>query len=77
MVEVNCLKMCLKGVKTTEGWIHSLPGGVDLSECDRVHLPVVYEGVSLKEKMERGKKSEKLFLWKERGKDGKGTRVMT
>ena len=50
---------------------------MDLSECDRVHLPVGYTGVSRTEQMERGKKSEILFLWKENGKDGKGSRVMT
>ena len=34
-------------------------GGLDLSECDRVHLLVGYtDGMSQKEKMERGKKSE-------------------
>ena len=36
-------------------------GGMDLSECDRVNLPVGYEGVSRKEKMERGKKFENYF----------------
>ncbi len=35
------LKRCLKVVNVSEGWIHVLPGGgMDLSECDRVHLPV-------------------------------------
>ena len=36
-LEENRLKRCLQGVKVTEGWIHTLRGGVDLSEFDRVH----------------------------------------
>ncbi len=39
------------------------PWGVDLFECDRVHLPVGYAGVSRKD----GRK--KVFLRKERGKE--------
>jgi hypothetical protein len=56
----NRLKRCLKGVKSTEGWIHGLRGGMDLSECDRVHLLVGYVGCH------EEKKSENDFC-KERG----------
>ena len=35
------LERCLEVVTVSDGWTHVLPGGgVDLSECDRVHLPV-------------------------------------
>ena len=49
-------------MKVTEGWIHALRWGVDLSECDRVHLPVGYTGVSEKKKWKEGKNVKTIFV---------------
>ena len=40
-MEENRLKRCLKGVKVTEGGFSHSGGGLDLSECDIVHLQLV------------------------------------
>ena len=45
-------------------------GGVDLSECDRVHLPVGYSGVSRKEKLE-GEKGGNYFCGRREERTGK------
>ena len=64
-------------------------GGVDLSECDRVHLPVSYAGLSRKEKWKEkkvyfreknGRKKNSIFvsIFEEGGRKGRERRgVMT
>ena len=51
-------------------------GGLDLSQCDRVHLPVGYTGGVMKRKNGKRKKSENIFVegeWK--GREGSAARA--
>ena len=59
-MEENRLRRCLKCLKVNEGWIHGLRAGVDLSECDRVHLPVGHPGCHEKKKWKE-KKLKTIF----------------
>ena len=53
------------------GWIQTLRGGVNLSECDRVHLPVGSAGCHEKKKQDEEKKVKTIFVEGERkGREG-------